>query len=254
MTELTKRELDRYSRQIVLPKIGLGGQRKLKNSSVAIIGLGGLGSAAALYLTCAGIGHIRLVDRDVVETNNLQRQVLYNENDAKDARPKADAAKERLTGINSIIDLEAASEEFNGKTGARLVKDMDVVLDCTDNIETRYLINETCVKQNKPLVHGAALGDFGMVTTIYPGKTPCYECIFPKISSNELFPTCEGAGVLGQIAGMIGLVQATEVVKIITGFDKPLNSKLMYIYASPMRMTTVEIERNPYCRVCSKKA
>ena len=248
---LTREELDRYSRQLIFPKIGIDGQKRLKAGKVAVIGLGGLGSAAATYLACAGIGCIRLIDRDVVELNNLQRQILYDEHDAKRHTQKAVSAKERLEKLNSDITVEAACVDFNQKTARNLIKGMDIVVDGTDNLKARYMLNEVCVMERKPFVHGAALGDVGAVTMIVPGRTPCLNCIYPRGREHLIPQTCETAGVIGLVPGLIGILETMEVIKFLAGFGEQLTSRLLYVYPSSMTFDAVNIKSDPDCDVCS---
>jgi adenylyltransferase/sulfurtransferase len=250
---LSKEEIERYSRNIVFENIGKRGQKKLKKSSVAIIGIGGIGSSAAIYLACNGIGRIKLIDRDFVELNNIQRQILYDESDVKENKLKVIAAKEKLEKINSNVFYEAIPEDFNSNTAENLVKDVDIILDATDNMETRYLLNEVCVKNKKPFVYGAAIMDYGAVTTIIPGKTPCFKCIFSKVPKAGALPNCESVGVLNTCAGIVGLIEATEAIKYLLNFGELLKSKLLYFKLSSMTFDLIEIKRNKNCDVCVKK-
>jgi len=250
---LTKIEKERYSRQIVFPKIGEKGQERLKRGRAAILGLGGIGSPAAVYLASAGVGHIRLIDRDYAELSNIQRQILCNEEDAKQYKPKAIAAKEKLENINSDIVLEAVFEDFNSATAERLLKDVDMVLDGMDNMEARFLLNEVCVKNNFPFIYGAAMGDYGVLSLIIPGKTPCLECIIPVMPEPGSLPTCEVAGVLGPAPGLVGVIEAVETIKYFAGFGDNLESKLLRFDLSSLDFDIIEVERNPNCPVCARK-
>jgi adenylyltransferase/sulfurtransferase len=250
---LTRRELERYSRQIVFSRIGNEGQRKLKGARVAILGLGAIGSSAAYYLTSAGIGYLRLIDRDLVELSNIQRQILYDEKDAEEYKPKAIAAKEKLQRMNSDVNIEAIIEDFNPLTAERLVEDVDLVLEGVDNMETRFLLNEVCVKYNKPFVHGAALRDHGVVGMIIPGETPCLKCIYPGVPRPGALPTCEIVGVVGPIPGIVGAIEAMEAIKYIAGFGELLKSKLLYIDGSTFDFDSIEFKRNPSCEACVEK-
>jgi adenylyltransferase/sulfurtransferase len=247
---LTKIERERYSRQIVFPKIGEKGQERLKQGKVAILGLGAIGSAAAIYLASAGVGYIRLIDRDYAELGNLQRQILYDEKDVKEYKPKAIAAKEKLENVNSDIILEAVFEDFNPTTAERLIKDVDMVLDGTDNMETRFLLNEVCVKNEIPFIYGAAIEDYGMVSMIIPGETACLKCMIPEMPEPGSLPTCEVAGVLGPSPGMVGIIEAAETIKYFAGFGDNLKSKLFYFNLSSFHFDTVNVEKNPNCSVC----
>jgi len=250
---LTKMEKERYSRQIVFPKIGEKGQERLKQGKVAVLGLGAIGSPAAVYLASAGVGYMKLIDRDYAELSNIQRQILCNEEDAKEYKPKAIAAKEKLEKVNSDIVLEAVFEDFNPATAERLVKDVDIVLDGTDNMEARFLLNEVCVKNNVPFIYGAAIGDYGVLSMIIPGKTPCLRCIIPEMPEPGTLPTCEVAGVLGPAPGVVGIIEAVEVIKYFVGFGDTLNSKLLCFDLSSLHFDTVDVEKNPNCSVCGRK-
>ena len=250
---LTKIEKEKYSRQIVFPEIGEKGQERLKHGRIAILGLGAIGSPAAVYLASAGIGYIRLIDRDYAELSNIQRQILCNEEDAKEYKPKAVAAKEKLEKVNSDIVLEAVFEDFNPSTAERLVKDVDIVLDGTDNMEARFLLNEVCVKNDVPFIYGAAIGDYGVLSMIIPGKTPCLKCIVPEMPEPGALPTCEVAGVLGPSPGMVGIIDAAEVIKHFVGFGNNLESKLLCFDLSSLHFDTVNAEKNPNCSVCVRK-
>jgi len=250
---LTKMEKERYSRQIVFPKIGENGQERLKQGRVAVLGLGAIGSPAAVYIASAGVGYMKLIDRDYAELSNIQRQILCNEEDAKEYKPKAIAAKEKLEKVNSDIILEAVFEDFNPTTAERLVKDVDIVLDGTDNMEARFLLNEVCVKNNVPFIYGAAIGDYGVLSLIIPGKTPCLKCIIPEMPEPGTLPTCEVAGVLGPAPGVVGIIEAVEVIKYFVGFGDTLNSKLLCFDLSSLHFDIVKAEKNPNCSVCARK-
>jgi molybdopterin/thiamine biosynthesis adenylyltransferase len=250
---LDEREKQRYSRQIAFPKIGEEGQEKLKQARVAILGLGAIGSPAAVYLASAGVGYIRLIDRDYAELSNIQRQILYNEEDAGEYKPKAVAAKEKLEKINSDIVLEAAFEDFNPSTAERLVGDVDIVLDGTDNMEARFLLNEVCIKDDIPFIYGAAIGDYGVVSFIVPGETPCLKCIIPEMPEPGALPTCEVAGVLGPAPGIVGMLEAVEVIKYFAGFGNNLRSKLLYFDLSSLHFDTVDVKRDLNCSACVRR-
>ncbi|MCW1296950.1 MAG: HesA/MoeB/ThiF family protein [Candidatus Parvarchaeota archaeon] len=250
--KLNKVEIERYSRNIIFNEIGINGQKKLKKSSIAILGLGGIGSAAAIYLTCAGIGNIRLIDRDFVELNNIQRQILYDEEDARKHKLKAIAAKEKLESMNTNISIEAFAEDFNPRTAEKLLKNVDLVIDATDNMETRFLLNEVCVKQRKTFIYGAAIRDYGALSTIIPGKTPCFRCIFKKIPEPGSLPTCDRVGVLNTVPGLIGILQATEAIKYLLG-SSLLQSKLLYIHLGSMSFNFIDVKRDLHCPVCVKR-
>jgi len=220
---------ERYSRQILFPEIKRAGQEKLLNSRVLLVGCGALGAAHAETLTRAGVGFIRIVDRDFVESSNLQRQSLFSESDAKDRLPKAIAAKNRLMEINSEIEVEAIVADVNHSNIESLIKDCDLILDGTDNFQTRYLVNDACIKQNKIWIYGAAVSSYGVTMTIQPNVTPCLRCIFEEMPGAGKAPTCDTAGVIQPIINSISAVQTTEALKILTGNFDSLHKSLMQI-------------------------
>lgn len=244
---LTNKEKQRYSRQMVFKEIGIKGQEKLKKSKIAILGLGGIGSPAAVYLARAGVGYIRLIDKDQVELVNLHRQILYDENDIK--KPKALVAKEKLKKANSNVILEAVNEDFNLKTAEKLIKGVNIVLDATDNFESRYLLNEVCVKNKIPFVFGAVIKNQGMLSLIIPGKTPCLKCLFPK---NPKTQTGKEVGILGTCPGVIGLMEANEAIKYIVGFGQNLKSKMLCLDFNLNKFEIVNAKKNPKCEICVK--
>lgn len=218
---------ERYSRQILFAPIGKFGQERLISSRVLIVGCGALGCAHAETLTRAGVGFLRIVDRDFVEFSNLQRQTLFSETDARERMPKAVAAKNRLAAINSEIEIEAVVADVNHSNVEDLIKDCDLILDGTDNFQTRYLINDACVKLDKTWIYGAAVSSYGATMTIIPHKTPCLRCIFEEMPDAGSSPTCDTAGVIQPIISTISAVQTVEAIKILTGsFDK-LHRSLM---------------------------
>ncbi|VVB60113.1 SAMP-activating enzyme E1 [uncultured archaeon] len=236
----------RYSRQIAFNKIGQKGQEKLSRAKVAIVGMGGLGSVIAMILARAGIGYLRLIDRDVVEPDNLQRQVLFDESDIW--APKAHASKKRLSAINSGIKIDAICGDLNGKNTKKLLSGVDLILDGTDNMETRVIINEFAVKNKIPFIYGAAVRDKGMATLIIPGKTPCLKCIFRRVSG--LGMDCGSFGVLPTAAGLIGTVEANEAIKLICGFGKTLQGLLFYLDLSENRFDVLAIKKDRKCGIC----
>jgi adenylyltransferase/sulfurtransferase len=220
---------ERYSRQILFPEIKKSGQAKLLNSRVLIVGCGALGAAHAETLARAGVGFLRIVDRDFVEFSNLQRQSLFSESDAQEKLPKAVAAKNRLAQINSEIEVEAIVADVNFSNIENLIENCDLVLDGTDNFQTRYLINEACVKANKTWIYGAAVSSYGVTMTIQPNKTPCLRCIFEEMPNAGTSPTCDTAGVIQPIISIVSAVQTTEALKILTGNFDQLHQSLMQI-------------------------
>ena len=236
-----------YSRQIVLPELGKEGQDKLRRSKVAIVGLGGLGSASALYLTLAGVGHLRLVDQDTVELHNLHRQVLYGLDDLR--YPKVEAAARRIQRINPNVEVEPIPENVREDDVEEVVKGMDCVVDGLDNMRTRYLINRTCTKHKIPYVFGAAIGIEGNLSVFAPPKTPCLECVLPGLNDSQL-PSCQTRGVLGATTGIIGTLQAMESVKLLAGIGDTLKGKLMVCDFRDLYFTKIDIFKRPDCPIC----
>lgn len=222
-------DLDRYSRQMMFPAIGEKGQLQLKSSRVTVCGCGALGTVLASSLARAGVGFLRLVDRDFIETNNLQRQILFDEQDVADGLPKAEAAARKLRRVNSSITIEPVVADIDHANILRLVEDADLILDGTDNFETRYLINDAAVKLGKPWVYGGCIGSHGQTMTILPGETPCLRCVFEAAPAPGEGGTCETAGVLSPIVNIIASFQAAEAFKILTGQRKLVNRDLIYV-------------------------
>lgn len=221
--------MERYSRQILFADIGKEGQKKLQNARVLIIGCGALGTAHAETLNRAGVGLLRLVDRDFVEFSNLQRQTLFDENDAEQRLPKAVAAKNKLEKINSSVKIESIVADVNNSNIESLIADVDLVLDGTDNFQTRYLINDACVKHGKTWIYGAVVSSYGTTMTIVPQTTPCLRCIFEEIPSAASAPTCETAGVIQPIVSVISAIQTAEALKILTGNLDKLHKQLIQV-------------------------
>ena len=221
--------LERYSRQMRFPGIGEEGQRRLLDSHVTLCGCGALGTVLANALVRAGVGHLRLVDRDFIETNNLQRQVLFDEHDVAENLPKAEAAARKLGAINSSVFVEPVVTDIDRTNIVDLVKDADLVLDGTDNFEIRYLINDVAVKLGKPWIYGGCIGSHGQTMTILPGETPCLRCVFEAAPAPGEAGTCETAGVLSPIVNIVASYQATEAFKILTGCRDQINRDLIYI-------------------------
>ena len=240
---------DRYSRQIVFYGIGEEGQLKLSRSRVAIIGLGALGSVAANNLCRAGIGFIRLIDRDNVELTNLQRQTLYNEQDASSPIPKAEAALKHLTKVNSEITLAHVVTEVNAANIEALINDVDLVLDCTDNIETRYVINEACVKLRKPWIYAGVLASEGLTMNIIPGETACFRCLFQNPPPPGSYSTTATVGILNSITGVIASIESAEALKIMLG-SPDVRKTLFRIDVWNSSSNYLKVEKNPRCPVC----
>ncbi len=250
MSEFTDEQIERYSRHIILPEVGGKGQKKLLESKVFLVGAGGLGSPAAFYLAAAGIGKIGISDNDVVDFSNLQRQILHSTEDVD--RPKVQSAKETLEALNPDVEVVPYSERLNSENIIDIIKDYDVVLDGSGNFPTRYLLNDACVMLGKPLSHGSIFRFDGQATTILPGKGPCYRCLYETPPPPDLVPSCQEAGVLGIIAGIIGVVQATEVIKLQLGKGKLLNGTLLLYDSLNMDFKKLKIQRNPACPMCGE--
>src|SRR5438270_3874525 len=227
---MTPREIpERYSRQVRFPGIGQDGQRKLLESKVTLVGCGALGTVLANALVRAGVGHLRLIDRDFIETNNLQRQILFDEADVAANLPKAEAAARKLRAINSEVEIEAVVTDIDHTNILDLVADADLILDGTDNFETRYLINDAAVKLNKPWVFGGVIGSEGQTMTIRPGITPCLRCLIEDNPPPGMTPTCETAGVLGPAVSVIASFEAVEAIKLLSGAESALNTELFVV-------------------------
>lgn len=243
-------QLLRYSRQIMLPQVDIEGQERLLSSSVLILGLGGLGCPAAQYLAAAGVGQMVLVDPDTVDTTNLQRQLLYCADDQGAA--KVSAAKSRLLAVNDSIQIETIHGCLEGEGLLEQVRKATVVLDCTDNFTSRFAINAACVRASVPLVSGAAIRLNGQLT-VYDRRqfdAPCYRCLYDEQSNENL--SCSESGILGPVVGMIGTMQALETIKLIAGFGKTLNGRLMIFDAMAMEWQTMWLQADPGCPVCSR--
>ncbi len=245
---LSAADLARYSRHLTLREIGLEGQEKLKAAKVLLVGAGGLGSPAALYLAASGVGTIGLIDNDRVDVSNLQRQVLYDTHSV--GRPKADAAKERLLALNPEIELVAHPVELRAANVRDIFSGYDMVLDGTDRFTTRYLSNDACVILRKPLVSAAIHRFEGQAMTYVPGQGPCYRCLFPEPPADGLVPNCAEAGVLGVLPGVMGVIQATEAIKLIVGVGEPLVGRFLTYNALDMRFGEFRFSRRSDCAVC----
>jgi sulfur-carrier protein adenylyltransferase/sulfurtransferase len=249
---LTREEILRYSRHLLIPEVGLDGQRKLKGSSALVIGTGGLGSPVALYLAAAGVGRIGLVDYDVVDSSNLQRQVIHGTSTI--GRLKVDSAREKLLDLNPDIEVETYNEPFTSENAMRIAKDYDILLDGTDNFPTRYMTNDVAVFLGKPNVYASIYRFDGQVSVFYAKEGPCYRCLFPEPPPPGLVPSCAEGGVLGVLPGTIGTIQATEAIKVLLGIGQPLIGKLLLYNALDMSFDFVKLKKNPKCRVCGPNA
>lgn len=243
-------QIERYSRQILLPNIGGKGQEKLLKASVLVIGAGGLGSPASLYLAAAGVGKIGIVDSDAVELSNLQRQILHSTKDV--GRPKAESAKARLMSLNPDVEVVAIKVRLTSSNILDIIKDYDIIIDGSDNFPTRYLVNDACVISGKPLSHGGIFRFDGQAMLVYPGKGPCYRCLFPEPPPPGAMPSCQEAGILGAVAGIIGMVQANEALKVILGIGEPLIGRLLVFNALSSSFRIVKVPRNEDCAICGR--
>ena len=247
---LTPAQQRRYSRQVLIPEIGQTGQRKLLEAKVLLIGAGGLGSPAALYLAASGIGTIGLVDDDVVDESNLQRQVLHTSD--RVGMPKTESARITLNGLNPETRVVEHRERLGAENVERLIADYDVIVDGTDNFDTRYLLNDAAVKLRKPVVHGSIYRWDGQVTTFVPFEGPCYRCMYPTQPPPELAPACDVAGVLGVLPGIAGLLQANEVFKLVLDVGETLAGRLLMFDAMSTEFSEVRIWRDPACPACGE--
>ncbi|HET7710597.1 MAG TPA: molybdopterin-synthase adenylyltransferase MoeB [Thermoanaerobaculia bacterium] len=246
---LTPEELSRYARHLSLPEIGEEGQQRLKKSSVLIIGAGGLGSPVSMYLAAAGVGRIGLVDFDRVDSTNLQRQILYGESAVGER--KLDAAWQRLHDLNPYVRVETFNDRLSSRNAMALFEPYDVIIDGTDNFATRYLVNDACVLQGKPNVYGSVYRFDGQVSVFDARRGPCYRCLYPDPPPPHLVPSCAEGGVLGVLPGVIGTLQATEAIKLLTGIGEPLVGRLLLFDALAMSFRTMKLQKNEKCRICS---
>jgi len=242
---------ERYARQIRLAEIGAEGQARLMASSVLVLGCGALGSNLASLLTRAGVGRIRIVDRDILELNNLQRQVLFDEADVKQGLPKAEAAARKLRRVNSGVEVEAQVADATPRNIERLLGGINVVVDATDNLETRYLLNDACVKLGTPWVYGGVVGTTGMTLSIVPGQGPCLRCVFPNPPPAGSLPTCETQGILGTLPAAIAAVQATEAIKLLCGADR--SPHLLSINLWSQVVQQIQVLRDEACPACVER-
>ncbi|MBA3584416.1 MAG: molybdopterin-synthase adenylyltransferase MoeB [Gemmatimonadetes bacterium] len=247
-TELSNEEIRRYSRHLIMPEVTLEGQKKLKAASVLAIGAGGLGSPLALYLAAAGVGRIGIVDYDVVDESNLQRQVLHGTSDV--GRPKLDSARERLEDLNPHIAIETYEMRLTSENALDLVAAYDVVADGTDNFPTRYLVNDACVLTGRPNVYASIFRFEGQASVFALPDGPCYRCLYPEPPPPGLVPSCAEGGVLGILPGLLGTIQATETIKLILGIGEPLVGRLLLVDALGMSFRTLKLQKDPDCPVC----
>jgi len=248
MPQFTLEQIERYKRHLLLDEVGADGQRRLLDARVLIIGAGGLGSPAALYLAAAGVGTLGLLDFDRVDASNLQRQVLYGTPDV--GRPKVEVARERLRALNPDVQVIAHEERLEAANARERIRGYDVVLDGTDTFPSRYLTNDVCVWERRPLVYGSIMRFEGQAAVFDATRGPCYRCLFPEPPPPELAPNCAAAGVLGVLPGVIGMLQATEVIKLLLGLGEPLIGRLLVYDALALDFRTFRISRDPECVVC----
>jgi molybdopterin-synthase adenylyltransferase len=247
--------MERYSRQVIFPGIGEEGQRRLLDGRVTLVGCGALGTVLANALVRAGVGYLRIVDRDYVELSNLQRQILFDEEDVREGASKAAAAAAKLSRVNSEVTAEPVVEDFGPDNAERLVRDVDLVVDGTDNLETRYVLNDVCVKLGKPWVYAAAVASYGVVMPIVPGETPCLRCVFVQPPPAGGVDTCDTAGVVGPLPGVIGSMAATEAMKLLVGARAELSRGLLWIdvWHNTIQRTPMT-ERDPDCPTCGRRS
>ncbi len=248
--ELSHEEIKRYSRHLIMPEVGLSGQKKLKAASVLLVGTGGLGSPLAMYLAAAGVGRIGLVDYDVVDASNLQRQVVHGTSTV--GMLKVESARQRILDINPDIRVDTYNEAFTSANALDLARPYDIIIDGTDNFPTRYLVNDVCVLLGKPNVYGSIFRFEGQASVFWAQHGPCYRCLFPEPPPPGLVPSCAEGGVFGVLPGTVGTIQATEAIKLIIGVGEPLVGRLLLYDALAMTFDEVKLRKNPNCLVCSE--
>jgi molybdopterin/thiamine biosynthesis adenylyltransferase/rhodanese-related sulfurtransferase len=247
---LTKKEIERYSRHLIMPEVGMDGQLKLKGGKVLLIGTGGLGAPLGLYLTAAGVGKIGLVDFDVVDFTNLQRQVTFGSSDV--GKPKTEAAKARLTNLNPDVEIVTYEVKLTSENALEIFKDYDVIVDGTDNFPTRYLVNDACVLLGKPNVYGSIFRFEGQVTVFGMPDGPCYRCLYPEPPPPGLVPSCAEGGVLGVLPGIIGSLQAMETIKLLMNAGESLTGRLLLFDALALKFRELKLRKNPNCPMCGE--
>src|SRR6266567_3907474 len=247
-TALSNEEILRYSRHLIMPEVGMEGQQKLKAAKVLCIGAGGLGSPLALYLTAAGVGTLGIVDFDVVDYTNLQRQIIHTTADV--GRKKLDSAADKLKAINPLINVRPFDTRLSSDNALELFRDFDIIADGTDNFPTRYLVNDACVLTGKPNVYGSIFRFEGQASVFATEQGPCYRCLYPEPPPPGLVPSCAEGGVLGILPGLVGVIQATEVIKLVLGKGEPLIGRLLLVDALAMKFRELKLRKNPDCPVC----
>ena len=247
---LSKEEIARYSRHLIMPEVGMEGQLKLARAQVLMIGAGGLGAPLGLYLAAAGVGRLGIVDFDVVDFTNLQRQITFSTSDV--GRPKIEAAKERIAGLNQGIRIDTYETRLTSDNALDLFRDYDIIVDGTDNFPTRYLVNDACVLLGKPNVYGSIFRFEGQATVFNYPAGPCYRCLYPEPPPPGLVPSCAEGGVLGVLPGIVGAIQAMETIKLILGTGEPLAGRLLLFDALAMRFRELRLRKNPACPICGE--
>jgi molybdopterin/thiamine biosynthesis adenylyltransferase/rhodanese-related sulfurtransferase len=249
---MTPEQRDRYSRHTLLPEVGVDGQLKMLNAKVLLVGAGGLGAPTALYLAAAGIGTMGLVDDDVVDASNLQRQVIHNTE--RIGMPKTESARRTIEALNPDVNVVEHRGRMNASNIVEIVSEYDVIVDGADNFPTRYLLNDASVRLRKPVVSASILSFDGQISTFVPYEGPCYRCLYPTPPPPELAPSCSANGVLGAMAGTMGLLQANEVLKLVLGIGEPLIGRLLLFEALGTRFTELKVRRDPNCPICGEDA
>ncbi len=248
--ELSREEFLRYGRHLIMPEVGLEGQRKLKSASVLIVGAGGLGSPLAFYLTAAGVGRIGIVDFDVVDISNLQRQIIHTTKDV--GRSKLESAREKLLALNPNVKIETYETRLTSENALEIIRNYDVIIDGTDNFPTRYLVNDACVLLKKPNVYGSIFRFEGQASVFYAEEGPCYRCLYQEPPPPGLVPSCAEGGVLGVLPGIIGTIQALEAIKLILGIGETLIGRLLLFDALKMKFRELKLRKNPNCPICGE--
>jgi len=248
MFNFSNEQIERYSRHIILKEVGGLGQTKLLESKILVIGAGGLGSPTALYLVAAGVGTLGIIDHDTVDVSNLQRQILHGTSDV--GQPKVVSAKATLNEINPDVEIVMYQQRLSSKNVFQLFEDYDLVIDGCDNFPTRYLINDACVMMSKPNIHGSIFQFEGQVTVFYPGKGPCYRCLYPSPPPPGMAPSCQEAGVFGVLPGMVGSVQAVEAIKVLLEIGDPLIGQLLLFDALGMSFKRMKLHQDSECPIC----
>lgn len=248
--ELSVEEVRRYSRHLIIPDVGMEGQKRLKNARVLVVGAGGLGAPALLYLAAAGVGTLGVLDFDTVDESNLQRQVIHGQSDV--GRPKAVSARESIAEINPLITVNVHTERLDSTNALEIFADYDLIVDGTDNFATRYLVNDACVLLGKPYVWGSIYRFDGQASVFWADYGPCYRCLYPEPPPPGMVPSCAEGGVLGVLCASIGSIQVTEAIKVLTGMGKPLVGRLMVYDALEMSYRTIKVRKDPECPICGK--